>query len=68
MTAAMLLPIAASPTDAAGLGVKYTSVVGNASWSWTLPKATKTGTWPVMVSCQSGIHKGSVARSLRVTK
>ncbi len=112
MSAALLLPIAASPTDAAGIGVKYTtfstpvkrgatakvtvhskadarcnikmvvngvtihpagmgakstSAVGNASWTWTLPKATKTGTWPVTVTCQSGSHKGSVAHSMRVT-
>jgi hypothetical protein len=48
-------------------GARYTNVVGNATWTWTVPRATKTGTWPVTVTCQSGSHKGSVARNLKVT-
>ncbi len=48
-------------------GAKTTNVLGNASWTWTVPKATKTGTWPVTVTCQSGSHKGSAARGLKVT-
>ena len=110
MTAALLLPIATAPVDAAGLSVKYTAfrtpvkrgstttvsvhthadirckikvvikgvtthpagarytnVLGNASWTWTVPKATKAGTWPVTVTCQSGSHRGSAARGMKVT-
>jgi hypothetical protein len=110
MTAAMLLPVAAPPVEAASLsvkysyfrtpvkrgniakvtahsgadvkctiklvvngvilhpgGAKYTNGSGNVSWSWTVARSTRTGKWPVTVTCQSGTHKGSVSRDLRIT-
>lgn len=41
-------------SHAAGLGAKYSTASGNASWTWKVPKATQTGRWPVTVTCQSG--------------
>jgi len=51
----------------AGLTSKYTNVVGQATWTWLVPKATKTGRWPVTVTCQSGSHSGHAARSMKIT-
>ena len=51
----------------AGLGSKYTNVVGSATWTWKVPKTTKTGKWPVTVTCQSGSNSGHVARSMKIT-
>jgi hypothetical protein len=51
----------------AGLGSKRSSESGRASWTWRVPSATKTGKWPVTVTCQSGSHIGHVARSMKIT-
>ena len=110
ITAAMLLPVSATPVDAASPsvrytafrtpvkrghtasvtihtkadlrctirmvvngvtlhpgGARYTNVLGDVSWTWTVAKTTKTGKWPVTVTCQSGSHKGSASRDLKVT-
>ena len=53
---------------AAGLGSRYANANGTVSWSWKVPKATPTGTWPVAVTCQSGSRRGDATRYLRVDR
>ena len=52
---------------ASGMGAKNTNGSGNVSWSWTLPSSTRTGSWPVTVTCQSGSRSGKASRHLQVT-
>jgi hypothetical protein len=54
-------------SHATGLGSKYTNVVGQATWTWKVPKTTRTGKWPVTVTCQSGSHSGHVGKSMTIT-
>ena len=54
-------------SHASGLGSKYTNVVGKATWTWKVPQTTRTGKWPVTVTCQSGSRIGHVARSMTIT-
>ena len=50
-----------------GMGARSTNGSGNVSWSWTVPSSTKTGSWPVTVTCQSGSRSGKATRHLQVT-
>jgi hypothetical protein len=34
-----------------GLEPKTTDISGNVSWTWVIAQDTKSGTWPVMVTC-----------------
>lgn len=54
-------------SHATGLGSKYTNVVGQATWTWKVPKTTRTGKWPVTVTCQSGSRSGHVGKSMTIT-
>lgn len=58
---------ASGVSHAAGLGAKSANGSGNVSWSWKVPKATKTGSWPVTVTCQSGSNTGKASKMLQVT-
>ena len=55
-------------SQAAGLGSRYANANGNVSWSWKVPQATPTGSWPVAVTCQSGSRRGDATRYLRVDR
>jgi len=55
-------------SQAAGLGSRYANANGNVSWSWKVPQATPTGSWPVAVTCQSGSRSGQATRSLSVSR
>jgi hypothetical protein len=52
---------------AAGLGAKQSNGSGRATWTWKVPKATRTGKWPVTVTCQSGGSRGHATRSMSIT-
>jgi len=54
--------------SASGLGARTTNASGNVSWSWVVPSATRTGSWPVTVTCQSGSRSGKASRHMSVTR
>jgi hypothetical protein len=53
--------------SAGGMGAKDANGSGNVSWSWTVASSTKTGSWPVTVTCQSGSRSGRASRHMQVT-
>lgn len=56
------------PSHAQGLGHKYASSSGNASWTWTVGASTTPGYWPVKVTCSKGGHSDSATRKIHVTR
>lgn len=54
------------PSTASGLGPKYASSSGVASWTWKVGSRTTAGSWPVTVGCsKGGLHK-SVTKDFTV--
>lgn len=55
-------------STAPGLGSRYANANGNVGWSWSVPRTTPTGRWPVTVTCQSGSRTGRATEYLRVVR
>lgn len=50
-----------------GLAPKKADAYGVANWTWTIPKATPAGNWPVKVTCSRGSQSAVVDATQQVT-
>lgn len=55
------------PSQASGLDPKTASSAGKAIWSWRVGGKTKTGTYPITVTCRLGDKEGVLELELKVT-
>lgn len=54
------------PSQASGLGNQTADASGKVTWSWTVGRTTKAGTWPIEIACFKGERDGTLKLSLRV--
>jgi len=67
-TCSILVKYGGAASTDSGLAPKKSDVYGNVSWSWTVPKTTPVGTWPIVVTCVYNGRSGVVDSSFVVTK
>ncbi len=59
---------ASGPITTKGLGPKTADVKGNVRWTWRVGPKTKTGVWPVIVSCSLKKQLAKLETSIAVQK
>lgn len=56
------------PSTDSGLAEKKADDYGVATWTWTVPKETPLGAWPVKVDCANEKKSGTVTTNLTLVK
>ncbi len=54
------------PSQASGLDDQTADAAGKASWSWTVGRNTKAGTWPIDIACFKGERDGTLHLTFKV--
>jgi hypothetical protein len=54
------------PSKASGLVEKTADAAGDVSWTWTVGQTTKTGSWPITVTCFKENREGTLETSFEV--
>ena len=54
------------PSQAAGLDGQTADASGKATWTWTVGRNTKAGTWPIDIACFKGERDGTLHLTFRV--
>jgi hypothetical protein len=55
------------PSQASGLVEKTADASGDVSWTWTVGQTTKTGKWPITVTCFKADRQGVLRTTFEVT-
>jgi hypothetical protein len=54
------------PSQASGLEGKSADAAGKVTWSWTVGRNTKPGTWPIDIACFKGERDGTLHLTFKV--
>ena len=54
------------PSKASGLVEKTADDAGDVSWSWTVGQTTRSGTWPITVTCFKAEREGTLETTFEV--
>jgi len=54
------------PSQASGLDAQTADASGKATWTWTVGRTTKAGTWPIEITCFKGERTGRLSLTFRV--
>jgi hypothetical protein len=54
------------PSKASGLADQTADAAGKVTWSWTVGRTTKAGTWPIDIACFKGERDGTLALTFKV--
>ena len=56
------------PSKVPGLSPKVADAYGMVTWTWTVPKTTPVGNWPIKVVCHDQTQSGVLDESLSVVE
>ncbi|MBI2780685.1 MAG: hypothetical protein HYX55_02665 [Chloroflexi bacterium] len=54
------------PSQASGLEAQTADAAGKVTWSWTVGRTTKAGTWPIEIACFKGERAGTLKLTFAV--
>ena len=54
------------PSTASGLDGQTADASGKVTWTWTVGRNTKAGTWPIDIACFKGERDGTLHLTFRV--
>lgn len=54
------------PSQASGLEGQTADASGKVTWSWTVGRNTKAGTWPIDIACFKGERDGTLQLTFKV--
>lgn len=54
------------PSHASGLDGQTADAAGKVTWTWTVGRNTKAGTWPIDIACFKGERDGTLHMTFRV--